>query len=268
MKSGPPKPQPSATKHHPVQQDKLPNTCEVHVDRKFQAEPPSLNKRKNEENPVLPTVTPAPKRLKAASTAPVNPSIPPDFFDKDSSSSVDDQQMLVDNDTETSTRVPSTAVSDEAALPADFFDNSNSEKEEPENPSPSTDKQDAISESIPEGFFDDPKLDAKARKIEYKDPAEEEWEKFQKALSTENQVSEAIIYEEEEESRVDRALDEISEQRLYFIRADTLRDKQSAFKKSREEKRNETKTVDMTEESDSSSDDMEELFNWRAKKAL
>lgn len=56
--------------------------------------------------------------------------------------------------------------------------------------------------------------------------------------------------------------------RLYFIRADTLRDKQSAFKKSREEKRNETKTVDMTEESDSSSDDMEELFNWRAKKAL
>lgn len=28
----------------------------------------------------------------------------------------------------------------------------------------------------------------KARKIEYKDPAQEEWEKFQKALSTENQV--------------------------------------------------------------------------------
>ena len=48
-------------------------------------------------------------------------SIPPDFFDKDSSSSVDDQQMLVDNDTETSTRVPSTAVSDEAALPAGIY---------------------------------------------------------------------------------------------------------------------------------------------------
>ncbi len=42
--------------------------------------------------------------------------------------------------------------------------------------------------SLPEGFFDDPKLDAKARKVEYKDPMAEEWEKFQKSIQKENDV--------------------------------------------------------------------------------
>lgn len=43
--------------------------------------------------------------------------------------------------------------------------------------------------AIPEGFFDDPKLDAKARKVEYKDPMNEEWEKFQKTIQKEDDVS-------------------------------------------------------------------------------
>ena len=43
--------------------------------------------------------------------------------------------------------------------------------------------------SLPEGFFDDPKLDAKARKVEYKDPMTEEWDKFQKTIQKEDDVS-------------------------------------------------------------------------------
>ena len=43
-------------------------------------------------------------------------------------------------------------------------------------------------DSLPEGFFDDPKLDAKARKVEYKDPITEEWEKFQKSIQKEDDV--------------------------------------------------------------------------------
>ncbi len=52
------------------------------------------------------------------------------------------------------------------------------------------------------------------------------------------------------------------------MRADVLRDKQNAFKKSREEKKNENLSVEMNEGSDSDSDDIEDMFNWRAKKAL
>ena len=187
--------------------------------------------------------------------------IPADFVGGDESSSV--ENMTVDVET-TSPAGPSEI----SALPADFFDSSQAESEETENKTLSDEKESERTEAIPEGFFDDPKLDAKARKVEYKDPADEEWEKFQKALSTENQVSEAIMHEEEEESRIDRALDEISEQRLYYIRADVLRDKQNAFKKSREEKRSENLSTEMNEDSDSGSDDIEDMFNWRAKKAL
>ncbi len=41
---------------------------------------------------------------------------------------------------------------------------------------------------LPEGFFDDPKKDAKARMVDYKDPLNEEWERFQKSIQKENDV--------------------------------------------------------------------------------
>ncbi len=47
----------------------------------------------------------------------------------------------------------------------------------------------AADPSLPEGFFDDPKKDAKARKVEYKDPELQEWEKFQKSIQKEDDVS-------------------------------------------------------------------------------
>jgi hypothetical protein len=54
---------------------------------------------------------------------------------------------------------------------------------------------------------------------------------------------------------------------LYYIRADVLRDRQNAFKKSKE-KRSDNLSTEMNEDSDSDSDDIEDMFNWRAKKAL
>ena len=41
---------------------------------------------------------------------------------------------------------------------------------------------------LPEGFFDDPKMDAKVRHVEYKDPMTEEWERFQKSIAKETDV--------------------------------------------------------------------------------
>lgn len=67
-------------------------------------------------------------------------------------------------------------------------------------------------ETLPEGFFDDPIKDAKARNLEYKDPLEDEWEKFQQEIKEASDFSNAIIAEEQEEAITDRQIDEIDEQ--------------------------------------------------------
>ncbi|CAH3021916.1 unnamed protein product [Porites evermanni] len=144
---------------------------------------------------------------------------------------------------------------------SDFFDSPQQSEQTEQTPDPGD-----STEGIPEGFFDDPKLDAKVRKVEFRDPAEEEWEKFQKAMQVEAQVSQSIVEEEDEESRVDREFSELSEQRLYYLRADSLRDKQSIIK----DKVSENKILqkESQEENNSNSDDSdyEEFFDWRAKK--
>lgn len=156
-------------------------------------------------------------------------------------------------------------VDGKANLPSDFFDTSQQSEQTTKNLESSG--TDSI-EGIPEGFFDDPKLDAKVRKVEYKDAAEEEWEKFQKAMQVESQVSQSIVEVEDEESRVDREFSELSEQRLYFLRADVLRDKQSTIK----EKLSTTEAPHRQSQDDNSSNsdgsDYEEFFDWRAKKVF
>lgn len=67
-------------------------------------------------------------------------------------------------------------------------------------------------EALPEGFFDDPIKDAKARNSEYRDPVEEEWEKFQQEIKTASDFSNAIIAEDQEEAITERQIDEIDEQ--------------------------------------------------------
>lgn len=67
-------------------------------------------------------------------------------------------------------------------------------------------------EALPEGFFDDPVKDAKARNLEYKDPVEEEWDRFQKEIKAAANFSNAIIAEDQEEATAERQIDEIDEQ--------------------------------------------------------
>lgn len=72
--------------------------------------------------------------------------------------------------------------------------------------------------ALPEGFFDDPIKDAKARQTEYKDPVEEEWEKFQHEIKEASNFSNAIIAEEQEEAITERQIDEIDEQMRNWTR--------------------------------------------------
>lgn len=67
-------------------------------------------------------------------------------------------------------------------------------------------------ETLPEGFFDDPIKDAKARNLDYKDPTELEWEKFQQEIKEASDFSNAIMAEEQEEATAERQIDEIHEQ--------------------------------------------------------
>lgn len=74
------------------------------------------------------------------------------------------------------------------------------------------DVEQAKDETLPEGFFDDPIKDAKARNLDYKDPNELEWEKFQQEIKEASDFSNAIIAEEQEEATAERQIDEIHEQ--------------------------------------------------------
>ncbi|XP_058960194.2 zinc finger protein 830-like isoform X1 [Pocillopora verrucosa] len=178
-----------------------------------------------------------------------------------------EKKLKVDNSSDTNSFTDSLeeikdeiSTDEQAGLPSDFFDHEiKSEMQQHIASGDST-------EGIPEGFFDDPKLDAKVRKVEYKDQAEEQWEKFQKEMQVENQVSQSIVEGEDEESRVNRELSELSEQRVYFLRADALRDKQSSLK----DKFSNLKSIQPQPQrettSDSDDSDFDEFLDWRAKK--
>lgn len=105
-----------------------------------------------------------------------------------------------------------TVISEEkptSSIPDDFFDSKNSNPPEKEKPVVEEKPSD---DPLPEGFFDDPIKDAKIRNQEYKDPVEEEWERFQKEIKDAEAESKVIINEDHEEATVERQLDEIDEQ--------------------------------------------------------
>lgn len=110
---------------------------------------------------------------------------------------------------------PETSKPTTTSIPDDFFDSKTKSPEVTQNGSsaknaPEEEKPDDA--AIPEGFFDDPMKDAKARHIEYKDPVEEEWEKFKKEIKEAETVSMNIITEEQEELTAERQIDEIEAQ--------------------------------------------------------
>lgn len=71
---------------------------------------------------------------------------------------------------------------------------------------------------LPAGFFDDPKEDAKARGMKFKDPQDVEWDKFVKEIASEDIKSNEIVGVEQEKSAVERELDHIEEQMAQWQR--------------------------------------------------
>ncbi|NXC65535.1 ZN830 protein, partial [Anhinga anhinga] len=168
------------------------------------------------------------------------------------------------------------------SLPADFFDSKTTAApivshsgsiQKPEIQEKIVERKENTAEALPEGFFDDPEVDAKVRKVDApKDQMDKEWDEFQKAMRQVNTISEAIVAEEDEEGRLDRQIGEIDEQIECYRRVELLRNRQDVMK----EKLKEAMRLRATQEKEDEaigSEDEEELHDllsqdWRVKGAL
>ncbi|XP_045839728.1 zinc finger protein 830 [Meles meles] len=134
-------------------------------------------------------------------------------------------------------------------------------------------RRENTAEALPEGFFDDPEIDARVRKVDApKDQMDKEWDEFQKAMRQVNTISEAIVAEEDEEGRLDRQIGEIDEQIECYRRVEKLRNRQDEIKNKLKEVLT-IKELQKKEEENVDSDDEGELQDllsqdWRVKGAL
>ncbi|NXX16122.1 ZN830 protein, partial [Podargus strigoides] len=168
------------------------------------------------------------------------------------------------------------------SLPADFFDSKTTTApivshsgsiQKAEIQEKIVERKENTAEALPEGFFDDPEVDAKVRKVDApKDQMDKEWDEFQKAMRQVNTISEAIVAEEDEEGRLDRQIGEIDEQIEYYRRVELLRNRQDLMKEKLKEAMR-LRATQEKEDEDIGSEDEEELQDllsqdWRVKGAL
>ncbi|NWX90381.1 ZN830 protein, partial [Nothoprocta pentlandii] len=168
------------------------------------------------------------------------------------------------------------------SLPPDFFDSKTTAApivshsgsiQKPEIQEKVVERKENTAEALPEGFFDDPEVDARVRKVDApKDQMDKEWDEFQKAMRQVNTISEAIVAEEDEEGRLDRQIGEIDEQIECYRRVQLLRNRQELMK----EKLKEAMRLRASQEKEDEalgSEDEEELQDllsqdWRVKGTL
>ncbi|NXP40537.1 ZN830 protein, partial [Leiothrix lutea] len=168
------------------------------------------------------------------------------------------------------------------SLPADFFDTKtpaapivshSGSIQKAEVQEKVVERKENTAEALPEGFFDDPEVDAKVRKVDApKDQMDKEWDEFQKAMRQVNTISEAIVAEDDEEGRLDRQIGEIDEQIECYRRVELLRNRQDEMKEKLKEAMR-LRAAQEKEDEDVGSEDEEELQDllsqdWRVKGAL
>eukprot|EP00124_Ichthyophonus_hoferi_P004008 Ihof_evm5s395 gene=Ihof_evmTU5s395 len=66
--------------------------------------------------------------------------------------------------------------------------------------------------ALPEGFFDDPEMDAKIRQVDKKNQLDKEWDSFQQQINVEQEIMEEKIEEEEVQDADYRYAREVNEQ--------------------------------------------------------
>ncbi|XP_071788895.1 zinc finger protein 830-like [Asterias amurensis] len=238
-------------------------------------------KRKGDHDVTSTTTTTSAKKARESGQPSATKGLPAGFFDSEiqSSPSIDVSEKSATNS--------GSKTAESSALPADFFSpESSATKTTPEIPplqevsSSKSSNEDAkerkpstSAEAIPEGFFDDPVMDAKVRKVEVKNTMEEEWSKFQKEMVEQNQVSENLQEEDQEAAQVDRNIDEIDEQIHCFAKVEALRDKQDHIKSEMQVKKSQHQERGKEDQEDRDVIDSDEeaefgeFLDWRSKGA-
>ncbi|XP_055903694.1 zinc finger protein 830 [Eupeodes corollae] len=157
-------------------------------------------------------------------------------------------------------------------VPSDFFDNNAKphtvsilSKGSIEISTTKSTEADAKDEVLPEGFFDDPIKDAKIRNLEYKDPQDEEWDRFQREIKEAATLSNEIIAGEQEEATVERQIKEIDEQIERWSKVLDL-EKKKEYVSSKLKERPVKMDEDSTDESEPDDENFDEFPDWRAKK--
>lgn len=171
-----------------------------------------------------------------------------------------------------------TGIIDES-LPQDFFDSnvqpavivnrSGVGKENSKQGASSSAENNQKEGTLPKGFFDDPKQDARTRNGPHaKDPFEEQMDLFRKEIAQESIVSDVILEEDIDQLQQEKTLAEVEEQIMKWGKVEEYQKKIDEIHKKRE---SEKATVNK-EESDSDEDDDPESFKdmnfWRSKGAF
>ncbi|XP_033231270.1 zinc finger protein 830 [Belonocnema kinseyi] len=183
--------------------------------------------------------------------------LPDDFYDKPSSSTTTNGTMNsavngVVNGKPNFPQMPPISKESSESVKAEEEKDEDKQQKGKENPA-----------SLPEGFFDDPVLDAKIRNVEYKNPMDEEFEKFMKVIKEEEAQANQIMADDQEEATVKRQEDVIEEQMQRLSRVMDLvklKEKMKAAEKKQEIKENESSSSD--------DEDFDEFIDWRAKKSF
>ncbi|XP_058792425.1 zinc finger protein 830 [Phymastichus coffea] len=177
------------------------------------------------------------------------PNLPADFFEKPTSTSNNIPKLMCNG-----TQKPTNGI----IFKTNLTNGLNEKLEMTTEATETKNSKDSTQSTLPEGFFDDPVMDAKARNVEYKDPVEEEWERFQKEIKEETTQSEQIIGEEQESAATERQIDEVEEQMRNWSRVVQM-------EKLKEQLQS---TMKMKDNDDTSSEeDYEEFLDWRTKKS-
>lgn len=180
--------------------------------------------------------------------------------------------------TNDNTPVSSTESVVDSSLPQDFFDSGVPVPVVANNNQSfaASSKEENETGTLPKGFFDDPKLDAKSRNGPHaKDPMVEQMEVFMREIAQESLVSEVIIEEEIELLQKEKDIDEVDEQINQWERVDQYQKKIEEIHKKRESKRAAAAALSKNpndEDSDDDDEDVPESLNdvnfWRSKGVL
>lgn len=175
-----------------------------------------------------------------------------------------DDESASDSDMAVDDAVPRQQMSLPLPTNVDSMSASTLSVKEPSTEVFSGSKTGSIPEGLPEGFIDDPVLDAKVRNVPYKDKLEEQLELFQKEMKLQETVSEALLEDDDEQRDTERQIYAVEERMFNYSKVLRLVEmKRQATVSSVQQMPNVLEKMD--QENDDDDDDEDDILDWRSK---